>query len=67
MKASTMVSVVTVAAPSAAVAFGSAATLDVVEESLRAREDDHHLLFHGLRLVLTLLEQLDHPLTARQL
>src|SRR5438093_7089952 len=39
----------------------------VVEQALGAGEDDGHLLLDEQRCVLALLEQLDHPLAARQL
>src|SRR5206468_2314391 len=39
----------------------------IVEESLRTREDDDDLLLDRQRLVLPLLEELDHALTPREL
>src|SRR5438477_7995870 len=39
----------------------------IVEQSLRAGEDDGHLLLDRQRLVLALLEELDHALAAGQL
>src|SRR6185295_20294636 len=39
----------------------------VVEQSLAAGEDDRHLLLDRQRLVLALLEELDHALTTGQL
>src|SRR5262249_6546833 len=40
---------------------------NVVEQALRAREDQRNLLLDGQRRILTLLEYLDHALSARQL
>src|SRR5216117_1149085 len=39
----------------------------IVEQPLRAREDDRDLLLDGHRPVLALLQDLDHALTAREL
>src|SRR4029453_14542970 len=40
---------------------------ELIEQALRAREDDHDLLLDRQWLILALLQELDHALTAGEL